>query len=136
MPINNFYFTILQHYCPYYYLATPLFLILDVFFGISIRIPFLDNWPLLKYLYYMLVFVFGILMMRAPQLIRKIAVTESGFNIALLIIGFMWPYLNMKADQETYAALVEVYTIEAVTCFAITALTFYFAFHFEEEYLK
>jgi hypothetical protein len=70
-----------------YYLATPVFLFADVFFGINIRVAFLDQWPAGKWIYYIFAFVLGIIAWRRPELIAKIGLIESGADIVFIILS-------------------------------------------------
>jgi len=125
MHIPNIVYILVQHSWRNYYLATPFFIILDIFFNINIRIPFLDNWPVLKYIYYLMIFFLGFLISRLPHLTNKIAITESMMTISLLIIGFVYPYLMLR-DEESVMVAMEAYSMKAVVNFAITAFMLYF----------
>jgi hypothetical protein len=79
----------------WYYLAgTPLFLVADVAFGVSVRAAFLDEQPLLRFLYYGVAFVCGLLAVRQPAGSGIVGVIESGANIALVVFGIMLGYLG------------------------------------------
>ena len=77
-----------------YYLATPLFALLDFGFGINVRAAFLDGQPLLKVAWYALALVCALAMARWPGRAGLVGLAESGANIALLVIGTMTAYLG------------------------------------------
>jgi hypothetical protein len=135
MKINNIYFILIQHFWRRYYLATPIFIFLDAFFNISIRIPFLDNWPLLKYIYYVLIFVCGIFITKFPKLAKKIVMSECYINIVLLCVGYMKPYFMIQ-DYESLKFATSVYTYEAVICFTLTTGVLYFNHFFGNDTTK
>ena len=85
----------------YYLFGSPLFFVADVLFGVSIRAAFLDNEPMLRFLYYALVFVCGLVAARRPEWSGIVGLLESGANIAMLVFGVMLTYY---AAVETVAA--------------------------------
>lgn len=89
-----------------YYLATPIFLVLDFALGFNVRTSFLDEAPLLKVLYYVLAFGCGAAVAKRPQQAGLIGLVESGANIALLVLGTGLTYLRMLDDaaSETVAS--------------------------------
>ncbi|QDU89471.1 hypothetical protein Pla175_28610 [Pirellulimonas nuda] len=78
----------------WYYLATPLFLLLDVFGGTSIRVSALDGAPMLKYGYYGGCFLAGVLFYRHEVFSAAFGLLESVANIFLLIWSVMGPYYD------------------------------------------
>ncbi len=76
-----------------YYLATPLFAVLDFAAGINVRVAFLDGgWPL-RLAYYAFAFVAGVAAARWPARAALVGLVESGANIALLVLGVGVRYL-------------------------------------------
>jgi len=69
-----------------YYGATLLFLMLDVIFGISIRIAFLDAHTSVRMLYYGFCMVCFLLMLWKPYLTVLIGAVESLVTLVALII--------------------------------------------------
>ena len=76
----------------YYLLGTPLFFVLDRFWGISIRAAFLDGWPAARYGYYGVCFACGVCAVKMPAKARLIGLSESMANIVLLIFSVMITY--------------------------------------------
>ena len=88
------------------YLATPVFLLLDVILQWDIRVSFLDNHPALKYTYYLICFLFGMIMWKWPAIEPILAVVEGGINILLLTVSVIQPY---------YAAIDAIASGQTVT---------------------
>ncbi len=70
-----------------YYLATPIFLLADVFFGVNVRVAFLDQWPAGKWIYYGVAFILGIIAWRRPEWTAKIGLIESGADVVFIILS-------------------------------------------------
>lgn len=77
-----------------YYLATPLFALLDLGFGINVRAAFLDGQPVLKLAWYALAIACAAAMARWPGRAGLVGLAESGATIALLVIGTMTAYFG------------------------------------------
>lgn len=69
-----------------WYAATVLFLILDYFFGLSIRLAFLDPFPGLKIGYYLFCFACLAVMIWRPALTTLIGTVESLITLVGLIL--------------------------------------------------
>lgn len=77
----------------WYYLAgTPLFLVADLAFGLSVRAAFLDERPLLRFGYYAVAFACGLVMTWRPAWSGVVGLAESGANIVLMIFAVMLGY--------------------------------------------
>jgi len=70
-----------------YYAATAVFLLLDFFFGINLRIASLDAWPGWRALYYLLCFVCLGLTLWRPGLSLWVGTAESLITLCMLIIS-------------------------------------------------
>ena len=110
----------LPHIWQNYYLATPLFIVLDAFFGISLRIPILDNAPVLKYIYYAMIFCFGILIRRRPDTAKVISLVECSVCVALNCIGFLVPLYWHDWSLEAIENAANYYNWKSVLNFAMT----------------
>lgn len=77
-----------------YYLATPAFLLLDILFGVPLRVSTLDT-PLFKYGYYTLSLGCGLAIQARPRAAPFIGLGESAFNFLLVILGILGPYWQM-----------------------------------------
>lgn len=69
-----------------YYAATLLFVMLDYLMNINVRLAFLEAWPGMRVLYYLLCFVCLGLMTWRPRLSPWIATFESALALSLLIL--------------------------------------------------
>jgi len=76
----------------WFYLASPLFFLLDFAFGWDIRISFLDQNIAWKLAYYLFCFGVGILMWRWDALKPILGIVEGGINILLLTLSILLPY--------------------------------------------
>ena len=79
----------------WYYIATPLFWLVGVIWGVNVRVAFLDEFPVGRNAYYLLCLILGIVMLRAPQYASRIAFAESTANLGLLILSVAVWYLRM-----------------------------------------
>ncbi len=71
-----------------YYLATPLFFLVDVFLSFPIRVSALAD-PGLRYLYYAFALGCGVASRVRPKVGPYVGLAESALNILLLILSVM-----------------------------------------------
>jgi hypothetical protein len=76
----------------WFYLATPLFFLLDSLLGWNIRISSLDNYPGWKMVYYLFLFCIGLLMWKWRILESILGLVEGGVNMLLLTLSVLLPY--------------------------------------------
>ena len=69
-----------------YYAATLLFVVLDYFLNINVRLAFLEAWPEMRALYYLLCFACLGMMMWRPGWSLWIGTIESMLALSLLIV--------------------------------------------------
>jgi hypothetical protein len=69
-----------------YYAATLLFVLLDYFLHINVRLAFLEAWPEMRALYYLLCFVCLGLIVWRPRWGLWIGTLESMLSLSLLIV--------------------------------------------------
>jgi hypothetical protein len=69
-----------------YYAATLLFVVLDYFLHINVRLAFLEAWPEMRALYYLLCLVCLALILWRPGWSLWIGTTESLVALSLLIL--------------------------------------------------
>jgi hypothetical protein len=74
------------HLLRIYYAATLIFVVLDYFFSINVRLAFLEAWPEMRVIYYLLCFVCLGLMIRWPAWSLWIGTIESMLSLSLLIV--------------------------------------------------
>ncbi|HET9708439.1 MAG TPA: hypothetical protein VFP39_09055 [Gemmatimonadales bacterium] len=97
-----------QNLLRWYYLCTPVFWLLDVVWGVHVRVAFLDDLPLLRNVYYAACCGIGIAATVAPRYTARLALTESAVNLGLLVLSVGLWYLSMLdwAASETVAVRV------------------------------
>lgn len=103
------------------YLATPLFALADLVFGINVRTPFFDATPALKWVYYGAAFGAGVLIGKWPRLAAHVGFAESGLNIALTILAVGLAYTRLTTDTEN-PALSSPFTPESVAALPLSAV--------------
>lgn len=113
-----------------YYLATPVFLVLDVSFNWSFRASFLDSRPVLKYGYYLICFLLGLGILRSPGSAALIGLLESAVNIVMLALGVLVPMYDSIAllADDAATADVPVYSFSLVN-FALTGTILLVSFY-------
>ncbi len=77
-----------------YYLATPLFFLVDVFLSFPIRVSALAD-PGLRYLYYAFALGCGVASRVRPKVGPYVGLAESSLNILLLILSVMLPIAQL-----------------------------------------
>lgn len=108
-----------------YYGATLLFLLLDVIFGISIRIAFLDTHTSFKMLYYGFCMVCFLLMIWKPYLAVLIGAVESLVTLVALIV-VMGMRVMVPTDEMLESATV-IITMPQILNFIIAGSIAYIA---------
>ncbi|MBC8469953.1 MAG: hypothetical protein H8D56_10825 [Planctomycetes bacterium] len=78
----------------WYFYITPLFILLDHFLGINVRVSALETMPLYKNLYYGFCILCGICMYIIPRYSAVVALFESSINIIMLVLGIFLPYIR------------------------------------------
>ena len=109
----------------WYFYITPLFILLDYFLGLNIRVSALDSVPVYKNLYYGFCVLCGIGVFIAPGYSTIVALFESTINFIMLIVGFFLQYMQTVTslmDDVTgsdFKAVENSLTAESMTNFAI-----------------
>ena len=70
-----------------YYLATVVFLLLDIIFNLNVRIAFFENSPVVRSCYYAVLFICMALILWRPAWTTMISALESLFVLVALIIN-------------------------------------------------
>jgi hypothetical protein len=108
-----------------YYLATPVFLLAELFAGISFRVPYFLSAPSLRYLYYAFCAACGAGCYLRTRATYLIAFAESTFNIVLLVVGFFFAMWTMDAAGN----VPHIFTIKGIIGFGITASIWTISFY-------
>ena len=106
----------------WYYVATPLFWLVGLISGVNVRVAFLDDFPVGRNVYYLLCFVLGIVMLRAPQYASRLAFAESTANLGLLMLSVAVWYLRMLDWAAGPNVAVRVVTPAELVSFVLTAM--------------
>lgn len=112
-----------------YYLATPLFALLDWIFGWNVRAAGLAGQPGLRSVYYVVCTGAGVITALRPSLSRFVGLVESSVNILLLILGVLLPYWAIvnQAGEGVSAALP--FTFNRLFNFLISGFMWVHVFH-------
>lgn len=106
-----------------WYLASPVFALIDVVTGFNVRTAFLGDSPL-RFGYYAASFLCGVVAQRRPALAPIVGMAESGLNVGLVIVGLYLRVWAVAAD-ETAAALPMGLVINAGLSGLVFAASFY-----------
>ncbi|NIP27866.1 MAG: hypothetical protein GWN67_25385 [Phycisphaerae bacterium] len=77
----------------WYYYATPLFILLDYFGKINVRVTALQSMPLYKNIYYGFCIFCGVLIFILPRCSPFVALIESGINFLMMLLLLFMPYV-------------------------------------------
>jgi len=81
-----------------YYWATPVFLLLDLFFGIDVRVSAFIDKPVWRFAYYGFCFLCLGAIEWKPPIAHYVGLLESLTNVTILIFGMWMPLIVM--DQQ------------------------------------
>ncbi|MHC4155045.1 MAG: hypothetical protein ACYST6_09010 [Planctomycetota bacterium] len=111
-----------------YYIATPLFLIIELLSGISLRVPIFLSMPL-RCFYYGCCFACGTVCYLRPHAAPVVALTESTINIFLIFVGFGAAVISGAFLVAETTTIPEVLTLKGIVNFitvgAIWVISFY-----------
>lgn len=77
-----------------YYLATPLFMLFDLVYGLNVRAVALDHLPGARWVYYAFCLGCAWVTLKRPGATRRVAEVESAVNISLLIAAVLLTYAH------------------------------------------
>ena len=115
----------------WYYLATPVFVVLDYVAGVNIRVAVLDSMPLYKNLYYGVCIVFGVFVFFQPKTSPFVALFESMINILMTALATFLPYLEHiehMADISGNWKAAETFGVEGAVNVVIVGIVGVIAF--------
>jgi hypothetical protein len=99
-----------------------LFVALDYFYGINLRIPFLDALPGAKPVYYAFDLGCAVAMTARPRWTGAIGFAESLINISLLVLSTGAAYLGMlERAGSADIVIVNPFTSHAVASLVLSA---------------
>ena len=117
----------------WYYYITPLFILLDYVWGISIRVTVFDSMPQYKKLYYGFCILCGVFIYALPKLTTVVALFERSINFLVTVMAVFMPYINfitktddfLTADLPTVAGLDAPHIINILLAGIIAILGFH-----------
>ena len=112
-----------------YYLATPLFVLLDGAFGANVRIAALDGEPGWKYAYYALCLVCAGAVWSGVRGSTLLALAECSVNILLLCLGVLLPQYRLAEAILEGGTVENPLALAHVVNFAIAAGIWTLVFH-------
>ncbi|MCK5258737.1 MAG: hypothetical protein KAJ69_04390 [Thermoplasmatales archaeon] len=103
----------------WYFYLTPLFILLDYFGGVNVRVSALDSVPLYKNLYYGFCILCGICMYIIPRYSAVVALFESSINFMMIVLGIFLQYVQyilyvddiLNADFKAMEASINAQSI-------------------------
>jgi hypothetical protein len=110
----------------YYLVGTPLFLLADLLGGHAVRAAFAAGAPGVRFAYYGVCLLCGLLLLRYPPMARLIALLESGTNVILLIFAVMLTYWS-SAEAVAGGATATGLSAEWIGNVILAACVFGFA---------
>jgi len=84
----------------YYYLATPVFLLIELVLGGNVRVVIPGDSHAFLYIYLAVCFAAGIFLRNKPSLMSLFGLVESIVNIALLILNIYLPVVMLGGQLE------------------------------------
>ncbi len=87
-----------------YYLATPIFLLLEIVFGLDIRVSSFISDPGWRIVYYIFCFVCMGIVLWKPRFTVEVGVLESSVNLIFLFVGaaltWMFPFTTISPEND------------------------------------
>jgi hypothetical protein len=119
------------------YWSTPLFVALDVVYGVSLRIPFLDALPGAKALYYVVNVACGVAIAAWPRWTATVGLAESIVNISLLVLSTGAAYLGvLESAASPDVVIANPFTPQAVASLALSATVLAASYTLQSEKLR
>ncbi len=112
-----------------YYLATPLFLLFDLAWGLNVRAVALEQLPTAKYGYYAFCLACGVATMKWPGWSGPVGFAESSVNILLLILGVFLPYFAVIRAVSEGQAVTNPFTLRFLVNFVLSGAVWTIAFY-------
>ena len=111
-----------------YYIATPLFLIIELLCGISLRVPVFLTMPL-RCFYYGCCFAFGAVCYLRPRATPAVAFIESTVNIGLIFVGFGAAMIKAAYNVAETTTVPEFLSIKGVINFVFVGAVWIISFY-------
>ena len=111
-----------------YYIATPLFLIIELLCGISLRVPIFLSMPL-RCFYYGCCFACGTVCYLRPRATPAVALIESSLNIGVVFLGFGAAMIKAAYLVAETTTVPEVLTVKGVINFVVVGTIWIISFY-------
>ena len=118
-----------------YYLATPVFGVVDAVVGVNIRIAALPD-PALRTAYYVFAFGCGLLCRWRPRLTPAVGMAESSLNVLLLVLSIMLPIWQLTETVFTDAPWVTPFSTVPIANFILSGSVLVASFHLHQATLS
>ncbi|MDH4240355.1 MAG: hypothetical protein OEW48_12405 [Phycisphaerae bacterium] len=116
----------------WYYYATPLFILLDYFAGINVRVSALDSMPFYKYAYYGFCILCALCIYISPRYSPIVALFESTINVIMMALLLFIPYVLLFSDTEdmlsTDSPVAQMFTPQRIVNLGFAGFVAVFAF--------
>ncbi len=118
----------------WYFYITPLFIFVDYFWGVSVRVSALDSWPLYKNLYYGFCILCGVCMYFVPRYSAVVTLFESIINFGMIVFSIFMPYIrNMIYAEDIlnadFKAMEEAINAQSIANLVIVGSFVVLTFH-------
>ncbi len=113
---------------PAYYLGTPVFAMIEIVTGWTFRLHLPGDLPAIRYAYYAVCFIAGVIIYTRPLWRDAIGLGESSVNIALLIISIMIGYytaLDAAIAGDPHGAVQPGSMVNMVLSATIFAMSYF-----------
>jgi hypothetical protein len=115
----------------FYYLATPLFFLVDLLWEAPIRVAFVEDVSI-RYSYYLLCLLCGGLCYRRPRMAPLVGLFESSLNILLLVLSALLPLYRLPEQILTEEVVTNPITSTRITNFCLSGLILVISFRSRE----
>ena len=121
---------------PIYFLFTPLFVVLDIYGGVNVRVIALDHLPMLKILYYSFCFFIGIVIYFKSEYANLLGLGESVFNIFLLVLAVFILLTQQMMNILDGGEISNPFNVYFIINFIISSIVFSACFYINPILLK
>jgi hypothetical protein len=107
-----------------YYLASPLFFLAGLWWGMEVRVTFIPD-PGWRFLYYLVLTSLGLLSYFLPRVAAWVALGESSLNLFLIMLWILLPIYALPGDALGAGPVSLPYTAGQVLVNGLLAGTFF-----------
>jgi len=112
-----------------YYIATPVFIIIELLWGAGFRVPFILANPFIRYSYYAVCLGCGAGCYLRPRAVPFIALFESTINVILVFVGYGIAVTTARLLVVETGEIPEILTVNAALGFFVSGSIAVFSFH-------